>query len=187
MRNPIREELEFYLLGVTYEVIGGEPHIIMYSITRDGRRVVIIDRSFRPYFYVILRENTDPSQVALKVKTLSEAGSPIMRVDVVDKRYYGRLVKALKVTTAIPESVRKYRRRIRELGFVRDVVEADIRFSMRCILDKELRPCGWHTARVREIPSTKPFRVNNEYEEVGDVKSLEDSRPPRDLRVMFSM
>ncbi|MCC6053820.1 MAG: DNA polymerase II [Thermosphaera sp.] len=178
------EELEFYLLDVTYEVIGGEPHIIMYGITRDGRRVVVRDRSFRPYFYVILRENTDPSQAVSKVKTLSEAGSPITRVDVVDKRYYGRLVKALKVTTVIPESVRKYRERIRELGFVRDVVEADIRFSMRYILDKELRPCGWHTARVREIPLTKSFRVNNEYEVVGDVKSLEDSKPPRDLRVM---
>ena len=178
------EELEFYLLDVTYDVVGSEPHIIMYAITRDGRRVVLRDRSFRPYFYVILEEGVDPSLIATKIKALSELGSPVIRVEPVDKKYYGRPVKTLKVTTVIPESVRRYRERVREIKGVKDVVEADIRFSMRYILDKELRPCGWHVARVKEQPSTKSFRVDSEYEIVGDVRSLEESTPPKDLRLM---
>jgi DNA polymerase I len=178
------EELEFYLLDVTYDVVGSEPHIIMYAITRDGRRVVLRDRSFRPYFYVILEEGVDPSLVATKIKALSELGSPVIRVEPVDKKYYGKPVKALKVTTVIPESVRRYRERVREIKGVKDVVEADIRFSMRYILDKELRPCGWHVARVKEQPSTRSFRVDSEYEIVGDVRSLEESTPPKDLRLM---
>jgi DNA polymerase I len=178
------EELEFYLLDVTYDVVGGEPHIIMYAIARDGRRVVLRDRSFRPYFYVILEEGVDPSLIATKIKALSELGSPVIRVEPVDKKYYGKPVKALKVTTVIPESVRRYRERVREIKGVKDVVEADIRFSMRYILDKELRPCGWHVARVKEHPSTRSFRVDSEYEIVGDVRSLEESTPPKDLRLM---
>ncbi|MCC6043573.1 MAG: ribonuclease H-like domain-containing protein, partial [Desulfurococcaceae archaeon] len=178
------EELEFYLLDVTYDVVGGEPHIIMYVIARDGRRVVLRDRSFRPYFYVILEEGVDPSLIATKIKALSELGSPVIRVEPVDKKYYGKPVKALKVTTVIPESVRRYRERVREIKGVKDVVEADIRFSMRYILDKELRPCGWHVARVKEQPPTRSFRVDSEYEIVGEVRSLEESTPPKDLRLM---
>ncbi|MEM4623200.1 MAG: DNA polymerase II [Desulfurococcaceae archaeon] len=178
------EELEFYLLDVTYDVVGSEPHIIMYAATRDGRRIVLRDRSFRPYFYVILHDNSDVMNVATKIKTISEASSPIIRVEPVEKYYYGKPVKTLKVTTVIPEFVRKYREKIRLIPGVKDVVEADIRFSMRYILDKELRPCGWHIARVNKLPATKSFRVSDEYEITGEVRSLEDSTPPKDLRIL---
>lgn len=178
------EELEFYLLDVTYDIVGNEPHIIMYASTRDGRRVVLRDRSFRPYFYVILHVDADSASIASKIKTMSESSSPILKVESVDKYYYGRPVKALKVTTIIPESVRKYREKIKLIPGVREVVEADIRFSMRYILDKELRPCGWHIAQVSKFPATKSFRVSDEYEVIGEVRSLEDSTPPKDLRVL---
>lgn len=178
------ERLEFYLLDVTYDIIGGEPHIIIYAITRDGRRVVLRDRSFRPYFYAILDSNADLQSVMSKIKTLGEPSSPLIKVEPVEKLYYGKPVKAVKITTVIPESVRKYRDKVRGIPGVKEVVEADIRFSMRYLLDKELRPCGWHTAVVNKLPSTRAFRVNDEYEIVGEISSLEDSTPPRDMRIM---
>ncbi|MEM4717217.1 MAG: DNA polymerase II [Desulfurococcaceae archaeon] len=178
------EELEFYILDVAYDVIGGEPHIIIYGVTRDGRRVVLRDRSFRPYFYAILQDNADIQGVLSKAKTLSEPGSPVIRVDVLDKFYFGKPVKALKITTVIPETVRKYRDKLKNIPGVREVIEADIRFSMRYILDKEIRPCGWHSAKVNKIPATRSFRVSDEYEVVESIVSLEDSTPPRDLRIL---
>lgn len=178
------ERLEFYLLDVTYEVVGGEPHIIMWAITRDGRRVVLRDRTFRPYFYAVLRENVNPQAVAGKVRTMSETSSPIVSVEPVDKKYFGRPVKALKITTLIPESVRKYREKISTLPEIQEVVEADIRFSMRYALDKELRPCGWHSAKVAPLKQSPSYRADGEYEILGELVSLEDSTPPRDLRVM---
>jgi DNA polymerase I len=175
-------ELEFYVLDVTYEVVGGEPHIIIWAITRSGERVVLRDRGFRPYFYAILEDNTSPQSILSKIKTLGEASSPILSVEPVDKRFLGKPVKALKVVTLIPEYVRKYRERIKQIPGIVDVVEADIRFSMRYILDKSLRPCGWHTAKVSELKSTQNFRVQREYEVVGSIESLEDSMPPKDLK-----
>lgn len=178
------EELEFYLLDVTYEVVGGEPHIIMWGITRDGRRVVLRDRNFRPYFYAVLHEATNTQSVVNRIKSMSEASSPVIGVEPVSKLYIGRPVKAVKVTTVIPESVRKYREKVKTLSEVREVLEADIRFSMRYILDRELRPCGWHVAKLVRQKSLGSFRVNDEYEVAGEVKSLEDPTPPKDLRVM---
>lgn len=178
------EHLEFYLLDVTYEVVGGEPHIIMWAITRDGRRVLLRDRSFRPYFYAILREGASPQIVAGRIKTMSETGSPIIGVEPVDKKYFGKPVKALKITTVIPESVRRYREKVGSLPEVREVVEADIRFSMRYVLDKELRPCGWHVTKVSPLKQSPSYRVDGEYEVLGEISSLEDSTPPKDLRIM---
>lgn len=178
------EELEFYLLDVTYEILGGEPHIIMWAITRNGRRVVLRDKSFRPYFYIILDEDVDAQRLLGRIRALSDTTSPIIKAEPVDKYFYGKPVKAVKVTTVIPEMVRKYREKIKTLSGVKEVVEADIRFSMRYILDKGLRPCGWHVARVSELKPTKSYRASSEYEVVGEIQSLEDSTPPRDLRVL---
>ncbi|MEM2024950.1 MAG: DNA polymerase II [Desulfurococcaceae archaeon] len=178
------EEVEFYLLDVTYEVVGGEPHVIMWAINREGRRIVLRDRGFRPYFYAVLREAAEAPSVINKVKSLSEGSSPLIGVEQVDKLFFGKPVKAVKVTTVIPETVRKYREKVKELSGISEVLEADIRFSMRYILDKELRPCGWHTAKLVKQRSTGSFRASDEYEVAGEIKSLEDSTPPKDLRVM---
>jgi DNA polymerase I len=177
-------EVEFYVLDVTYEIVGSEPHIIIWAITRDGKRVVLRDRTFRPYFYAVLSDHSSAQNIVSRVKAIGEPSSPILNVELVDKKFLGKSVKALKITTLIPEYVRKYRERVKQIPGVLDVVEADIRFSMRYILDKGLRPCGWHTAEVSELRPTQSFRVQEEYEVVGEIRSLEDSTPPRDLRVM---
>ena len=177
-------EVEFYVLDVTYEIVGGEPHIIIWAITRDGERVVLRDRTFRPYFYTVLSDHSSAQNIVSRVKAIVEPPSPILNVELVDRKFLGKSVNALKITTLIPEYVRKYREKVKQIPGVLDVVEADIRFSMRYILDKGLRPCGWHTAEVSELRPTQSFRVQEEYEVVGEIRSLEDSTPPRDLRVM---
>jgi DNA polymerase I len=177
-------EIEFYMLDDTYEVIGNEPHVLIYGVSRDGRRILLRDRRFRPYFYVVLSDDSDPNAMAKKIKALSEPSSPIIDVSPVERKYFGKPVKALKVTTVIPESVRRYRERIRGLPGIVEVLEADVRFSLRYILDNNLRPCGWHRAEVVEVPKKPGLRVEAEYEVVGPIESLEDSTPPRDLRIL---
>ncbi|MEM0380621.1 MAG: DNA polymerase II [Desulfurococcaceae archaeon] len=177
-------ELEFYFLDNTYEVVGNEPVIIIWGITRDGRRIVLIDKKFRPYFYAIIDDNADVDEIARRVKQLTEPGSPIINVEIVYKKYFGRRVRALKITTVIPEYVRKYRDKVSKIPGVIDVVEADIRFSMRYIIDKDLKPCSWHVAEVREVPKKTNYRVDAMYEIIGSLRSLEDTTPPRDLRII---
>jgi len=177
-------KLEFYFLDNTYEVIGREPHIIIWGITRDGKRVLLRDKRFRPYFYAILDEDSNPDDVIKRVKLVSDPSSPIINIEVVEKNYYGEKVKALKITTVIPEYVRKYRERIAKIPGVKDVVEADIRFSMRYIIDYDLKPCGWHIAEVKEIPKKPHYRVDAEYEIIGDIIPLEDTTPPKNLRIL---
>ncbi len=175
-------ELEFYLIDNTYEVVGGEPHVIIWGLTRDGRRILLRDRRFRPYFYAILDDSADIDRVATEIRRLGEPKSPIISIEPVERKYFGRPVKSLKITTVIPEYVRRYREKVKSIPGVREVVEADIRFSLRYLIDHDLKPCGWHRAEVEKKPRKPIYRVDEEYEVVGEISSIEDAAQP-ELRI----
>lgn len=180
--------LRFYLLDVTYEIIGREPHIVMWGIDEQGSRILIRDRSFRPYFYALLSNSASSEAVREKVLRLSKPRSPIISVDPMDKKYYGRPVRTLRITTVIPETVREYREEIRKMDEVKDVLEADIRFSMRYIIDYQLKPCWWHEVEAEELVLTPQYRgrIDREYMAKKPPKPLPESeqqRPPG-LRVL---
>ncbi len=178
------EKLEFYFLDITYEIVRNEPHIVIWGATRDGKRVLLRDRRFRPYFYAIVAPGADSDLLIRRIRALSRGRSPIISVEKVSKRYFGREVEALKITTVIPETVREYREAVKKLEGVREVVEADIRFSLRYVIDHDLHPCQWHIAEVERIAKKPIYRVDEEYEVVGDIKPLEDTSPPSDLRII---
>jgi len=176
--------IEFYFLDNTYEVVGAEPHIIIWGITRDGKRILLRDKRFRPYFYAIIDKDEDIQRIIREVKSLSDPRSPIIDIAPVEKKYFGKPVRALKITTMIPETVRKYREKVRKIQGVKEVVEADIRFSMRYIIDHDIRPCGWHKAEVVKVPKKPGYRVDEEYEITGKIEPLNDSTPPGDMRYL---
>ncbi len=135
-------ELEFWLLDITYSIAGGVPEIRMFGITKDGERVVVVDRGFRPYFYV--KGNLSNLRQALaKV-------APIEAVEVVERKYFGKPVELFKVTARVPEDVRRLREAALALDGVEEVLEADIRFYMRYMVDVGVTPSTWHLADVSE-------------------------------------
>ncbi|MEM4984303.1 MAG: DNA polymerase II [Sulfolobales archaeon] len=176
-------KLRFYLLDVSYEIHGGVPTILLWGVSDDGRRILIVDKSFRPYFYVILREEVDEYGVLSKIKILSRGDSPITSTEVGYKKYYGKPVKVVKITTVKPEAVRDYRELVKKLKDVVDVVEADIRFSMRYILDSDVPPCQWYEAEVEPLEGVSGYRVNSMYGLAGRLRPLDRTVPPR-LRIL---
>ncbi len=178
-------ELSVYVLDVSYEVHGSEPHVIIWGIDETGRRIVLRDRRFRPYFYALL----DPSvygraeEIAQLVRQLSKPRSPIVSVEVVDKKYFGKPVRALRITTVIPEYVREYREDVKKIAGIRDSLEADIRFALRYIIDNDILPNTWHTFKVIEKGKNPDYRVDAVFEIIDIGKRLERITPPQ-LRIM---
>jgi len=43
--------VRFWPLDATYSVVGGVPEVRIFGVDGEGRRVVLVDRRFRPYFY----------------------------------------------------------------------------------------------------------------------------------------
>ncbi len=174
--------LLFYLLDTSYEVRDNKPVILIWGLTDGGNTVLILDDTFRPYFYVLPDNGVDLEALATRVRTLSKPPSPITKVEVVERRYYGKPVRVLRVETVIPEFVREYREKVRKIEGVRDVLEADIRFAMRYIIDRSAIPCTWYEAEVEEVEGERRYRARV-YRLLSDLKRVERDLPPN-MKVM---
>ena len=171
--------LRFYIYDISYEVVGREPHILLWGVNEDNERVVLRDRTFRPYFYVIPSNESEVSRLVGEIKRLSSVKSPITNVEVVTRKFFGKPMKVIKVVTVIPEYVREYREMIRGMDGVADVLEADIRFSMRYMIDKGLTPCSWfEVSNAEEVRKSPSLRVSREYEVFGEFTPLQIHKPP---------
>jgi DNA polymerase I len=180
------EIVSVYVLDASYEVVGTEPHIIVWGVDENGKRVLLRDRRFKPYFFAIvdLKHLDKLDVIKSSIKRLSRPKSPILSIQEVDKLFMGKPVKALRIETSIPEFVREYRSDIAKIPGIKAVVEADIRFSMRYLIDNDISPCTWHKFKVVKKQKTGEYRVDEELEIVG-VLERDDSKilPPK-LRIM---
>ncbi len=180
------EELEFILLDSSYEVVGREPVVVLWGMTTDGKRVVLLDRRFRPYFYGLVARGWESraEEIASKVRALSRPKSPIIGTDVVDKKYFGRPRKAIKVMTVLPEAVREYREEVKHIEGVEDSLEADIRFAMRYIIDKRLYPFRVYRVKAERLQGKQGYRVDAVYIVKEDPVPVEDVASTRLLPEM---
>lgn len=176
--------ITFWLLDASYDVVGNVPEIRLWGLTEDNQRVVILDRSFRPYFYVLPEENVSPENLLRRLKAEAHGKRPILDMTIVDKKFFGRPVKAIKVTCQVPADVPEYRELFRRVVGVQDVLEADIRFYMRYIIDHQLRPCSWHEVKVKPTTKHKNWQVDAVYEALEPPKPIEDYSKLPDLRTL---
>ncbi len=147
-------DLEFWLLDITYAIAKKGLEVRMYGITRSGERVLVVDRTFRPYFYAILRSNIDKNAAVEKLRKRLEAKGAI-GVELAQRKLFGKPKDVAKITVKIPEKVRELRELVKSFPEVEDVVEADIRFYMRYLIDMDLRPSAWiYVDSVEEEPKT---------------------------------
>ncbi len=174
------------LLDVSYSVEGGRPVIEIWARTSDGKRILILDDTFRPYFYVLPEEGADLDQLAQALRRLSKPRSPITAVEQVDMKYFGRPVRALLVRTLMPESVREYRDEAARLPGVKEVLEADVRFSIRYLIDRNLYPMRWYRTQLEQL-SRSDVVADGVYRLVGEMReepSMADADPLEGLRIM---
>jgi len=156
-------ERVFQVLDVTYEVEGGEPVVLLWARMDDGSRALLKYTGFYPYFYALLEDGADPDRLAETIRRLQRPESPIRSVELVEKKFIGRPARALRIETKIPRYVPLYRDQVARLEGVRDVLEADIRFSMRFLIDNNIYPMRWYKAELEELKKPANLRVDHYY------------------------
>ncbi|MEM4884490.1 MAG: 3'-5' exonuclease [Saccharolobus sp.] len=170
---------DFFILDLSYDIVDGIPQIYIWSIDEKGERCVVIERNFRPYFYVTY--NGDENKIIENIKKISKPESPITRIDIVEKKSLGNPVRALLIESLIPAYVKLYREEISKIEGVKATLESDIRYYMRYLIDKDLLPFSWFSAEVDEI-EVKGLRVNKAYLLKNILNKFEDKTP--NLRVL---
>ena len=156
-------KLTFWLLDVNYEVKEHRPEVWLWGIDDKENRVLVIDREFTPYFYAVLNERANPESVIELINARKNELPYIVKVEAVEKKYFGKKVKALKIYCQDPELLQKYAKRIEKIEGVNKCLEDDIRYSMRYLIDNEVTPCGWHMLEVEEIANEQNLQVDRVY------------------------
>ncbi len=139
------QKVEFCLLDIDYVVEGEKPIVRLFGKTSDGKRVVVLDYNFEPYFYVLPSESAEIEKLVEKIKRIrliDRKGREIApkRVEVVEKCYFRKKRKFVRIVAKIPQDVPKLRDTVKEWEDVENEYEYDIPYIRRYIIDKNIIP-----------------------------------------------
>ncbi len=176
-------KVTFWLLDVNYELKDHAPEIWLWGVDSSGNRVLVVDRNFVACFYAVVKDNADPAKIVEKIEAVKAEYPFITKLEVVDRKFFGKPVKAVKVHCKDPDAMSKYARALRKFEGINDCLEHDIRYSMRYLIDNNAVPCGWHEIEANEETNTIGVQVDKIYTAKSPPKFTEKAEVPQ-LRIL---
>ncbi|MDI9623499.1 MAG: DNA-directed DNA polymerase [Methanothermobacter sp.] len=157
------EKRAIILLDIDYITEDNIPVIRLFGKDENGRPVIALDRSFRPYIYAV------PSDIDSCLDELVEAG--FEELEVVKRKDLGRPVDVIKIILKHPQEVPRIRKKVKNLEHVREIREHDIPFYRRYLIDNGLFPMSKIELKGNIVSS--------------DVEIIELDEPPRTIKSRF--
>ena len=153
-------KIRFWLLDVNYEVKEHTSEIWLWGVDDSENRALVIDRNFVAYFYAVAEDEADATKVVEEIETEKAQYPSVTKLEVVERKFFGKPVKAVKVYSKDPDSISKYSKAFRTFEGVKGCLEDDVRYSMRYLIDNNVVPCGWHEIEVTEEANTLGVQVD---------------------------
>ncbi len=153
-------EVVFWLLDVNQEVVEGIPEIRIWGLDEKGKKILIVDRNFKPHFYVLPKNFEDAEILAGKIKNEIRDAIEVL---VEDKKYFGKPVKAVKVILNNLENVEHNVKTLLKNPLVKEVLHDDLRYSSLYLVEQGLKPCGWHKVKVEKFKPIHNVKVDDFY------------------------
>ena len=178
-------KVTFWLLDINSETTEDATSLWLWGIDDKGNRILVIDENFVDYFYVVIDDKYEATKVVEEIN--KEGGSHIVRLEIVPRRFFGKLVKTIRIYCSKPNEIAKLARSLREFEGVKNCLEDDIRFSMRYLVDNNIVPCAWHEVDVEEQDNTLGARADKVYTARSRPRSLKRAVVPALRKLSFSM
>lgn len=150
------------LLDIDYVTDNGLPVVRLFGKeigTEEERPIIALDRHFRPYIYVIPKE--DMEKCIKQLKTLD-----VSKINPITKKEIGEDIELLEVVLTHPQDVPKLREKILNLSEVQDIREHDIPFYRRYLIDNALFPMGEVEVQGKTIETRKCPEMSNPSEDI---------------------
>jgi DNA polymerase, archaea type len=180
-------KISFWLLDVNPKIDNdkGTIELWLWGIDSAGNRVLVVDRNFTAYFYVVVTDGFDESKIVEAIKAVY--AQSIVKAEIAHRRLFGKPVTAIKICCKVATETGKLANQLRSIEGVADCLEEDIRASMRYLIDNNLEPCTWQEVDATEEENMEDVRVAKVYAANSPPKQLDDLVIPA-LRVLgFSM
>jgi DNA polymerase, archaea type len=170
------ESKRFVLLDIDYITENDRAVIRLFGKLKgdgEGKSIIVLDKSFKPYIYVV------PNDEERCIEDLNEFD--VEMVGWARKRYMGETKDFLKVTLYHPQDVPKLRDKIRSLDSVMDIMEHDIPFYRRYLIDKAIFPMAEVLVNGECLDNNSVnFKCGNDiciFEMKGDPKPIDSEFP----------
>ena len=140
------ERVRFFILEVKQGIREDGTDIMLWGRTDKGEPALVIDRSFRPYFYVEHRKDMNGGELDGLVKKISELsidGKRPENLEVVEKKFFGKRKSLVKITTVSPQDVVKFRDLLKDWADVKGCYEYTITYYKRYMVDRGVVPLTW--------------------------------------------
>ena len=168
----------FWLLDLNHETYEGKSSIWLWGITHEGKRVLIIDNNYRPYFYLLPRKDQDPEELRRRLE--SEKPHPtIENVSIEKKKLLTDERVVLRVfckDTGLLE--RAARDTLKKTGGDA-IYEEKLRLAIKYQYDCQIKPCQWY--EVETSASTidpKEFNVQETLTASDHPRQIAKEEPP---------
>ncbi len=139
---------EICLLDLNYEEIEGNISVILYGRTPDHKRVVVVDPTYAPYFYV-LPKNLNKAKREIEA-TLKNGNMKVKRIEETRKMLRGQEREVIKVYCFMPQETTKARDMIKTLeekrggsGSILDEYEYQMGFYRSYLADRGISSLDW--------------------------------------------
>jgi len=140
------ETCKFWLLDINYEVKDHKPEVWLWGIDENGRRVLVIDKSFQPYFYAVLKDSEDPRKLYERMMDVITALSGCAPA------YLSFMIKAASeacVKEGLPEEIALVASAQSLIGTGKLLLEGEL--SVSEIIEKVATPGGVTEEELKEM------------------------------------
>lgn len=158
----------FYLTDITYKIENNKAVIYLFGKTKQGKRLIVKDENFKPYFYVLLNDEN----IINKIKNLIVEEGKVLSITPIKKNYLEKKITAYKITVNIPKSIPKFKKELKEWKEINKILEHDILFTRRYLIDKKITPMtlvrveGEQVSEQAKVLTIKANKVEQDNEEL---------------------
>jgi len=180
-------KLDFWLLDLNHDAHEGRSAIWLWGVTRDNKRVLVIDANFQTSFYLLPKKGQEIDQ--LKERIEREKPHPsVDRVDIEQKKRLGEERQVLKVFCKDPDTLEKCAREcVKQLG-VETSFEDKLRYSTKYQIEFEIKPCQWYKVEGTEASiDPRKYHVDRVFVISGHPTSTPRENAPKLRLVSFSI
>ena len=131
--------------------------------------------------------HADVDAAKLQEAIMKSFADDIVKAEVVDRRFFGKPITAIKVSCRDATATGKVAKQLRSFEGITDCLEDDIRSAMRYLLDNDIVPCSWNEIDVIEEETLSDIRVEKIYEAKSPPSPIDKDLAPKLRTLAFSL
>ncbi len=136
--------ITFYPMSIGFKALDASTEIRIFGRRSDGRQICVIDKSYSPHFYVILREMDKLQEFGKRMQELKiplkKGEARVVQLEVMNKRHHRRNREAIKVIVQTPYDIYPISRIIGSWPEVEEVLETDLSYTRKYAIERGIAP-----------------------------------------------